>query len=276
MTLNKQIATIFLIIQLLTGSLYALDDTVLPDGLQSTDSVTVGSRAGFKINYDPVIKSFPSTIMDSSVFDWKFSSYRQRLNYNGKPIVPKIDSFYIDTAISAIMPNTPQTLTLTVRERIRPKIGTSCEGNLQLLPIQVVNRPKIDLVNTSGIPSLSGSFDIPVILKGYGPWEVTVEIKYSDNSTKTIVVDSVGLYTDKPGATDSVTRVLQILPAQFDLDNSYTLTILNVGDRFSKKSLDQDLVKSHADELPTKSYTIVTLPVPKTPKVLHMPNNMKK
>ncbi len=263
MTLFRNILLLFCVMALLSSRVHAQVWVLSTKLGHEIDSVTVGSRAGYAITYDPVLRKI--AFLNPSVFDWKFKNITNILPLTGSTSpLSAVDAFgfYTDTAISVIMPSIVGVETLTVHEKSMPKIGTGCsDPNGQKLPIRILPRPKIELVNTTNIPSSTGSIDIPVKLNGYGPWLVTVEIKYNDNTTQTIEVE-VGKYGDNPGASTPLELIMKVLPSQ--PDNINTITILNVGDRISAKSLDQDLVKSQANELPTNRFFVKKAPKPKT------------
>lgn len=273
MTTIHKIAILLLALQLLSGSLQAQAWVLSSDPGESVDSVTVGSRAGYKINYDPLIKSFPASIMDPSVFDWKFSGSQPVLPLNGTttPLTAAdAQGFYTDTAISMIAPDTIGLMYLTVHEKSRPLIGSGCADPLgQKLPIRVLPRPTLKLDSIMGGNSKATTFNIPMKVTGYGPW--IVEYSIITNATTTSVTDTLGSVTDAVGNQPKDLLLTVKSPLNADL-TGITVTFTNILDRVSNKSLDKTLVKSQAADLPESSYKYFVYPEPKTQKIIHQRN----
>lgn len=269
MNISPKISLLILAMLLLSGRVHSQVWVLSTAPGETIDSVTVGSRAGYAINYDPTIKAM--TYLDPSVFDWKFSNNTPILNYSGSALSPLTGGFYTDTIISAVMPDTVGLMNITVHEKSQLK-GFGCADPVgQKLDIRILPRPTIALDSILGVNNSQTDFKIPVLITGYGPWRVTYTVSFG-SAASISYTDTVGTNKDSPGTIAK--RLYLYVPKEHVSNGSgdYTISIINIGDRISNKSIDQSLVASQPADLPMSSYVYYILPTPLTPKVLHQKN----
>ena len=204
--------------------------------------------------------------------------------------------FYKDSAISIDFQNVG-TLDLWVTERTVSNISgiTGCEGNIEHLPIQVVNAPTIVFNDIDRImggcgADVAANNDIPITVSGNGYFSATGGLWI------TYKID----YTDLTGATSNLLSSTTINDgdefstgwAQFSVNNPatnteipfnipdgqygiYTVTLEAITDEISRKTLN---TKSGYDTqgLPVvvaeRTLKIYALPTPTTQPIKHIQN----
>jgi hypothetical protein len=244
---------------------------------QSRDSVTVGSRAGYQVSPDPNIVAL-SAIMNPSIYQWLFAPVRPVLKPDGSATAP-VGGFYTDTAISAIMPAAAGTITVSVMERSQPKVGTSCDGNVQTLNIDVLPRATVTFTGTGNGACAPQLYNIPLNLTGFGQWTVEYSITYTTFagvSSPAVNYNIAGGNAATLGtiANQGPTTLNLVIPAvQLGVAvGTYAVNILNVYDRFAMKSLDLTLVASQAGDKPAVAYNLFVYPTPTTSPIKHVKN----
>lgn len=245
---------------------------------ETRDSVTVGSRAGYRVSPDPTIVAL-SSIMNASIYQWAFSPVASILKPDGTATTPVSPGFYSDTAISGVMPAAPGTITVSVMERSQPKVGTSCDGNVQTLNIDVFSRATITFTGTGNGACSAQDYNIPVNLTGFGPWTVEYSITYTpfagvSAAPVTYTIAGGTAATLGTAANSGATSLnLPILTAQLSSGlGTYSVNIINVFDRFAMKSLDLTLVASQAADKPAAAYDLFIYPTPTTSPIKHVKN----
>ena len=244
---------------------------------ETRDSITVGSRAGYQISPDPAIVAL-SSIMNPSIFQWTFASGAVVQKPNGTAATIVAPGFYSDTAISAVMPAVTGTDTLSTVERSQPKAGSSCDGSIQKLILDIMPRATISFTGTTNGACSAQDYNIPVNLSGYGPWIVEYSITYTNQSgvSSPAINYLIGSGADTLGtiANSGPTSLnLTVLGTQLNLGlGTYSVKILNVYDRFGMKSLDLSLVASQAGDKPAGSYDLLIYPAPATSPIKHVKN----
>ena len=247
---------------------------------ESIDTVTVGSRMAYKVDGDPTINALVTAgKMAASEYKWVFSNSAAVLKTDGTTpatasSIAGHTGYFKDKEINVKMPTTPQALTLTINEWSMLLGGTAgCEGTDSVANIQVVNRPTI---GWNGTPETGGCSvaDVPisVSLTGYGQWQVSYTISFVKHDGTGSVAPVV--FTNVPlGATGKKAGNYSLTIPSTDLVNGegvYTVTVTNLNDRISRKSLDP--IASVASDLPTGTYKINVYPTPKTKKLQHVKN----
>jgi len=248
---------------------------------ETRDSVTVGSRAGYQVSPDPTIVAL-SAIMNPSIYKWVFSNAAPIRKSDGTldtDLSPLNVGFYSDTAISAIMPAAPSTITVSVMERSQPKAGTGCDGNTQTLNLDVLPRGTIAFTTLSDGACSAQPFNIPVNLTGFGPWIVEYSITYTtfagvSSPAVNYTIAGANAATLGTVANHGATSLNLVIPA-IQLNSglgTYAVNIINVFDRFSMKSLDLTLVASQAGDKPAVPFDIFVYPTPTTSPIKHVKN----
>jgi len=243
---------------------------------EGIDSVTYGSRMGYRVTPDSLIASMVALgIMNPSIYNWLFSDGTTVLNLDGT-VAAAVGGFYTDTAISAIINKTAggNIINVSVAEQSVPKAGTGCTGESDSLIIQILPRPTI---NYTGVPkngACSAVDDtIPLILTGYGPWSVDYTVSF--NSGVPVAYNQIiGGVINKPGTTPLTTLSLIIPSSEFiGGQGTYVVQITNVRDRISLKSLDQSLIAAQKADLPAiDSILMYIYPTPKQKHIKHEQN----
>ena len=244
-------------------------------GPESIDTVTVGSHMAYKVAGDPVIAGLPSTVVNPSIFKWIFSPAVTIKKIDGSADLTTVEpNYYLEKEIRAVMPvvSTPTTMTLTINEKVRPVSGTGCEGTDSVANILVVLKPTLQWPGTKEISGCTAT-DVPITLSltGYSQWVVTYNVLYTAYTSGALQTMKLPNQT----ATIGSNKTLTIDNSVFDADGKYEIQIVNLTDRISRKSLDQDAVKALAGtNIPaaTDLYTINVLPTPKTKKLQHVRN----
>jgi hypothetical protein len=270
----------FLVVTAVVGITFTANSQtyVISAGADSRDSVTVGSRAGYRVTPDPTIVAL-SAIMNPSIFQWVFSSAAPILKPDGTAATLVSPGFYSDTAISGVMPVAAGTITVSVLERSQPKVGTSCDGLVQTLNIDVLPRATVTFTGTGNGACSAQNYNIPVNLTGFGPWTVEYSITYT---TFAGVSSPPVTYTIGGGTAATLGTVsnhgatslnLPILTAQLSSGmGTYAVNIINVFDRFAMKSLDLTLVDSQVGDLPAAAFDLFIYPTPTTSPIKHVKN----
>ncbi|MDR1672134.1 MAG: hypothetical protein LBS09_01525 [Bacteroidales bacterium] len=246
--------------------------TFQSDARETIDSVTVGSRMPYRMAGDADIAALETSgVMDPSIFKWQFSPSLTILNFAGTAATPAPGGetdYYEEKVISVVMPITVQTITLTVNEKSQPKVGTGCEGTDSVAHIQVVARPTLAWPGTSAVGGcVATAVDILLTLTGYRDWIVTYNIAYTPYATGSPTTTTTG-----QTATIGNNRTMSIPASVFPNEGKYEITVTNLTDRISRKSLDQTLVAATAADIPSTPYTVHVYPTPDTKKLEHVRN----
>lgn len=251
---------------------------VISAGADARDSVTVGSRAGYRVTPDPTIVAL-STIMNPSIFQWAFSTAAPILKPDGTAATLVSPGFYSDTAISGVVPAAAGSITVSVLERSQPKVGTSCDGGTVTLNIDVLPRATITFTGTGNGACAAQNYNVPVNLTGFGPWTIEYSITYTNltgTSSPPVTYTIAGGTAATLGtiANQGATSLnLPILAAQLSSgQGTYAVNITNVLDRFAMKSLDLTLVASHVGDLPAAAFDLFIYPTPTTSPIKHVKN----
>ncbi|NBC82054.1 MAG: hypothetical protein GVY19_01605 [Bacteroidetes bacterium] len=266
----KNLLTAIAFVAVSTGAF--AQSLVAPIGDESIDTVTVGSRAEYAVNPDPVIKAFPN--MDPSIFNWSFDDGTTVLDASDNPATDVGGGFYADSLIHATMAGSPGQVTLTVQERTQPQSGTGCDGDTESLTIQVVPRATIDFSGaTSDGACGAQDYSLDLDLTGFGPWDITYDIDFDGSDLSNGNTATVGSLADNVGTGGTSAYTLDIATGQLNQGaGTYTITITNVVDRIGDKSLDPSLVAAQAGDLPGSDYTLYVYPTPDTSPIQHIEN----
>ena len=250
-----------------------------PDG-ESIDSVTVGSRMPYRVDAQTPIPGLDYE------YKWLFST-SPALTIQSLSLTPSnltqstvdaVTDYYSENEISVVMPSTPGLINITTNVRALIGGGTvalPCTGLDVIKDIRVLPRPTIQWVtppdsiiecapNLAAIPNVT----IPVTLSGNREFEVAYTIThyagYISGGTVTSTTSGYKVLTgnsvDLIGGTDLTAHGL------------YEITITNITDRISRKSLDMSLVASQSTDLPAAPYKVYIYPAPVTNPLQHIRN----
>lgn len=267
---QKRINLSIAVIVLLGLSSYTFGQSMVAGG---TDTVTVGSKVAYSVDPDPVILADPN--MDPSDFDWFFTDMSDVVTSTGMSVEEtKSGSYYDADSINVTWSAAAGSqYKVKVAEVSVPQFGSGCRGNEVEQNVQIVARPTIDFQGAA--PYEGGgcgvsTFDIPLSLSGYGPFEITFTVEKNQDGSPVTHTETIGYVGDNGTVT---TYNLSLDNTHFSGNGRYDVVITNVADRFSAKSLDQSAVASQASDLPgTNLYTIGIAPTPTTSPIRHLRN----
>jgi hypothetical protein len=255
-----------------SGVLFAQTFVITPtSGVESIDTVTVGSKMAYAIHPDNTITSWVNAgVFYRSGFNWAFSNGLAVLSAtDGTPTdstYHTITGYYADTLIHVKMVSPTvvvgTSFSVSLSEQSRPKSGTGCTGSTSTLNILPVAVPTLAWVTTdTGYCGTAAATDVNVSLTGYGPWDITYTIN-GNARTQTI-----GTAANRAAASLKLTIAAADLTVTSTTGNIVLLT--NVTDRFSRKSLDLTLVPGTVSSTQLKIYNY---PTPTTNPVQHLKN----
>jgi hypothetical protein len=241
---------------------------------ESVDTVTVGSRMPYYVA--------PQTAISGLDFEykWLFSPALTILNYAGNANAQAGNSaapgYYKENEISVVMPASPGAITVNTNVQWVSGTTVSCPpGSDDAYSIQVVPAPTMIWKNTPEITQCSPvAADVPVDIQltGYGQWLVNYNIVKSDldgnnpGTANNKTDRPIGAAKDNVGLTATDFQ-LMIDQGDFSGPGLYTITVTQLTDRISRKSLD--LVNG---TLPTSTFVIKVYPTPTTNKLQHVKN----
>ena len=236
-------------------------------GAESVDSVTVGSRMPYKVE-----QQTPPPMSGLDVeYKWLFSPATTIKSLTGTTNLASVnnDDYYAENEISVVMPASPTDL--TIKTNVRYKSGTTalCEGTADdTNKITVVNRPTIQWTagEILGCEGAGTTATIPVTLTGYKQFEVAYQIEHWS------AFDKSGTPNPSEGWMVLAGDELDFPATMFDETGVYEITVTNITDRISRKSLDVSLVAAQSSDLPSGVYTVKIYPVPVTNPLQHIKN----
>jgi hypothetical protein len=272
----------------------------------NSDYVTIGSRMPYFVTADPAIITLQGTSeMAQSQFRWRFfesdgttpmTTAPAVLNWNGTGATAGgAATYYVANEISVTWgaPSSAAALGHYVVEATEhgiPYGGVFADGCDDPTPsvrdIFVIDRPTIDVSATAykacGFNLGTDHFYVPVTATGVGSWDITYSLQINAGAATTGLTDNIGTaetyadgtiltnpqidrnLTGTPGAT---TDGIDITPTVY---GKYTVTVTNVTDRISRKSLTA--IASQAGDLPATSYVFYIVPTPNTGAIQHRNN----
>lgn len=296
--------------QLTTDHLANSTDTTLATG-EYPNLVTVGARVPFATQSTlPIWQlQWQGVLAPQSVWKWQITNGPGGTTFYAadgtSSLTPATNDlgvedltgmgFYKDSAISIDFQNVG-TLDLWVTERTVSNISgiTGCEGNIEHLPIQVVNAPTIVFNDADRIiggcgADVAPNNDIPITVSGNGYFSATGGLWI------TYKID----YTDLTGATSTLLPSTTINDgdefstgwAQFSVNNpatntvipfnitdgnygTYTVTLEAITDEISRKTLNTKFGYD-TQGLPVvaqRTLKIYALPTPTTQPIKHIQN----
>lgn len=242
---------------------------------QSIDTVTVGGRYAYKVDPDATIAGWvTSGIMNPSVFQWVFSNGQTVLKEDGSGNATAVGTepgYFVENAISAVMPAAPGLIRVVVNEKSQPKIGNGCAGDTTGLGIRVVPVATINFTGTQEAGACAAqNYSIPLSLTGYGPWKINYTISYNGGAATPFSV-TIGNAGQAVGTTALTSLTLDVTSAQLASGvGTYDVQIANVSDRFMQKALNTTPLTGG---LPTtNSYKLYVYPTPAAPTIQHQRN----
>ena len=238
--------------------------------VESIDTVTVGSRMPYKVE---ALTGVPATL--TVQYKWLFSPAIAIQSLSSTPTgLTGENDYYTENEISVLMPSSPTTAgsPITLYSNARYKSGSTvlCTNTDAEYKVVVVPRPKIEWTTgpTTAYGCVGSNIAIPnAKATGYKQFEVEYSMVYYTKFDK----------SDTPTTLAKAWVVLAgdelIFPAAaFTNAGLYEITITNITDRISRKSLDMNLVKAQTVDLPTGAYTVMILDLPKTKPLQHIKN----
>jgi hypothetical protein len=227
------------------------------------------------------------------------------LNYNGTGAAAGgAADFYVGNEISvvwdaaSVAAGTQYTVRAT--EHSMPTSGVFADGCSDATPelrtVWVIDRPTIDFQAASssacGItPGAGVQYFVPIDVTGLGDWDISFDVTYNGAAylaaqtytagTATAVANDAALL----GAASAVKSLngtptadvdgLEVIINGATAANGfgrYDVTVTNITDRISRKSLDMTLVAAQVADLPAAAYTIWVMPTPVTAPIRHRSN----
>ena len=230
---------------------------------ETIDSVTVGSRMPYKMDAQTPIYGLTFEYM------WEFTPSLAIQSLTGAALTGSAN-YYSANEISVVMPAAPGTM--TVKTNVRSLFGTTvlCTGTEATNNIRIVPRPTIKWDASTPVPGcVAQAVSIPLTtLTGNAQFEVAYTIAYYTN------FDGTGTPTTTTGYNVLTSNTTLDFPASVFAsgDGLYEITLTNITDRISRKSLDMSLVASTAADLPTSAFKVYIYPAPATSPLLHIKN----
>lgn len=233
-----------------------------PDTPESIDSVTVGSRMPYKVT--------PQTAITGLTFEyqWLFSPSLTVQDLDGTNLTNKGSNYYDESEISVVMPATTGNITLTSNVRNLLNGVELCTGVSATNTITVLPRPTITWT-AGGITAICDAQDvtIPVTLTGFREFEVAYTVTHYTN------YDGTGTETSSSVSYAVISGSDLVIPeSAFSANGLYEITVVNITDRISRKSLDMSLVAAQTADLPPDAYKVLLIPAPTTQPVQHIRN----
>ena len=230
---------------------------------ETIDSVTVGSRMPYRVDAQTAIPGL------SFEYKWLFSPALTVQDYNGITLTGNA-GYYAANEISVVMPATAGDLTITTN--VRNLMGTTvlCETTDETNTIRVVPRPTIKWA-ANGIVTGCSAQDVTIpltALTGSELFEIAYSIDYWDTYDK-----SGGLTSTSSGYVVLSGTSLNFPATTFASGNGlYEITVTDITDRISRKSLDMSLVQSQTSDLPGDAFQVLIYPSPTTNPLQHIRN----
>ncbi|MDR1154106.1 MAG: hypothetical protein LBL04_05295 [Bacteroidales bacterium] len=232
-------------------------------GVESIDSVTVGSRMPYKVDPQATVGGL------TFQYQWLFSESLPISDYAGAGVTDLGSSYYAENEISVVMDGAvvPAGTLFTVKTNVRSLLGTNvlCAGNEETNSIQVVERPKIDWdASKPKVDCSTSDVTIPLVtLTGYNQIEIAYTIDYYADATKPGSADKTSdkylILTDK-----SINLPVSEFP---DGAGLYEITVTGITDRISRKSLTPVV-----GDVPSDPYQVIIYKTPVTNPLQHIKN----
>ena len=232
--------------------------------VESIDSVTVGSRMPYRVAPQDNV---PTGLTVQC--KWLFS--------NGAPIqslagatLTGVDDYYDGVnEISVVMPTA--TGDITINTNVRYMMGTTplcATATDNTYAVRVVPRPTISWAETPVpiVACVATPVTIPVTVTGYRQFEVEYTVEYWST------FDKSGSSTTNSEWVVLTGNQLIFPETMFPATGVYEISITNITDRISRKSLDMSLVAAQSSDLPGGAYTVMIIPAPTTNPLQHIKN----
>jgi hypothetical protein len=242
----------------------------------AADTATIGSKMIYQVTPDPVIVA--DVNMNASHFDWNFSQTDDTPIANSGAGITLDETvagsgYYAESTINVTYTAAtyPAGTTIKVKtaEVTQPIFGTGCTGSTEEINVFFVAVPTVAVNGTSGGGCGITSWDIPLNITGYGPYDVTFTVEYNQGGSTVTHTESVGAVANKGGSTHSLNLTVNTTTHLNSGSGRYDIVITNIVDRFSGKSqvAIAGSVNGSAD-----TYTIGVNPVPTTQPIQHIRN----
>ncbi len=241
----------------------------------SADTVTIGSKMIYQVTPDPVIAADAN--MNPSHFDWKFSQTDDTPIANSGAGITLDESaagsgYYaestINVAYDAATYPAGTTIKVKTAEVTQPAFGTGCTGSDEEINVFFVEVPTVEVNGTTGGGCGISSWNVPLNVTGYGPYNVTFTVEYNQGGTTVTHTEAVGAVANKGGSTHSLNLTLNTTTHLDQGTGRYDIVITNIVDRFSGKS--QVAIAGSVGAADT--YTIGINPTPTTSPIQHIRN----
>ena len=268
----------------------------------SSDYVTLGSRVPYYVPVDPVIYTMTTVgTMKPSIFRWFITTSSDALiagipllEFDGTP-GQEYDDFrnvaagtgYYDneisvawTAANGFAAGTQYKIKVAEKSVTQSPVIAGCDGNTQEKSVYVLAPPTVAFAGAQGggcTVSPGTTFEVPLTVTGLGDWQVTYTVSYNGGAASAPVVATLTLAA--PVVTDATVIAASVLArntatgegllvnlpaAQYGY---YDITITNITDRTSRKSMDALALSAAAG-----TFRIYVSPVPGTLQIKHVKN----
>ena len=278
-------------------------DATAPD---TSDYVTVGSQMPYYVAPDAGVQALITLgTMTFSQFKWSVPAGIVLDNYAGTlPLtVGGAAGYYVQNEMSVVWSSPSVAVgtmyTMSVLEHSIPASGVfaaGCDGTLSTREIYVIARPTLTFPVTvpvdqasmpcGTVPGAGVTYYLPVNMTGIGPWAISYTVAF--NGGAAAPQGPVTLGVPPPTLADATVFALAAgitnlngvngLPVTINGGTAtngygkYVVTITNVTDQISQKSLNPALIASQAGDIPAASFTVYVNPTPATNPIQHIKN----
>jgi hypothetical protein len=272
-------------------SSYAQVYTLPSVGQEGTDTVAIGSKAKYIVTRDPAVNT---VLFLASGFDWTNDGGFTFEQTTGAALTSLIGSDASSDQNEVVMnaAGPVGTYNVTAAERSRPITGTGCvDATPSTLPVEIVTMPVMGAYGADsgncGTPVVS--LLVPVVLTGYGKYDVTLSIAAFDLSNVAIgVVTALDLNDADNFRTKETARANRLTVPVATLTTAaggaipaggcyFVITATDLQDRISQKNHNYNWV-AHTGEIANANpdgaddYRFYIYPVPATQPIQHIQN----
>lgn len=224
------------------------------------DTVSVNSQMPYSVTPDASIEAMVgSGLLEQSQFEWQIVTGSGSINATQSGLNLYPDSILITWGGS------PESAQISVAENSIKSGSVLCEGGTQTLNVVIVKLPTLNATFSTAACGVN-DYNVPVDLTGYGPWNISFDIDYTDlngNTTTFSDTKTVGALGDKDGTYNLPVNLTSF--AGVDA-GQYSVSITTIDDRISLKALND------INGTATANIQIVAAPTPNTGAIRHIEN----
>ncbi|MDC0584243.1 hypothetical protein OAO55_00785 [Bacteroidales bacterium] len=238
------------------------------------DTVSVGSLMPYAVDRDPNVAAMATRgILQPSQFNWQVTGANNKIDFG---TFNSSTGLYENDSITVSWGQTTGSFEVSTAENsIRNDIILCADETPSVINIEIIDLPEVGFVDSVGGACTSADILIPLRLKGYGPWDITYDITFTNlQGTKSVISTGtekqVGEVSNKFDDTSSDLLDLPVLTDELGFaQGNYTITITQIDDRFTNKSLID--INGNVD-LENNSFDIFLYPTPNTSPIKHIKN----